>query len=788
MNVSLDRLTRILGELERLLGSKVVRNLLRQFPFAEAAYFLAQQKSVKQLVARARVKLPSVMKAGPEWRELAEVSLEMRKVQKSLVAVSKPDDIRAFMRQISNLGFELENQVEFVGFEATQTNFPRSPEHAPRRRTQSRSGKEMIVRVPAGLRVEEPESAATWGLILRPPMTPVPSETEYETTETQRRVSEMTTEGTPRYANAALLDLRSRRLLDRQASLEPGHVVRLRLDIGKLSPESQVNKTAPFPDRQLPKDVNLDVMVSSTDFAVRSSAKAAEDTSPTVAHGRFFLPGDGKAATTPAGRKYLSFYLTTPDEACRAHGRIGYYFRNVLIQSQHLVATVGKPGGFKIETDFTLSEDLTNLQNIPERPRVSILTNSNGDGMDQIVLRRPDSPASGGERGATFHVNATNLGNTIKNLRKALALRAPTDKRRSGANLVADLRQLAPLGWSLFTQLAAQCFDTLQPALDNPDSFVIQVLRPTTSGFVFPWAFVYGIPLESGQKPSVCPLLSRWDEAKPLFTGSPRSCPEDHPSINVLCPFGFWGFRYTIEQLSTSDKLVFTIPAAPTCKFVVAETQYNVNIRSLADHITTLREMLAKASAQAQLLEGKDRAKIKELLGQDLPLVYFYCHGERLNVGDPNTWLGVGKNETITSEDFIGWVVEWQRSLKKRYWNDVRPLVFINACHSLAVEPETLVSYLDAFVGTGHAAGVIGTEVKVDQRLAMNVAQQFFGYLLGGNHTVESALRAIRLDYLASGNLLGLVYTPYCWADLRLNSQLKATPIVATGEQSDARI
>jgi len=29
-------------------------------------------------------------------------------------------------------------------------------------------------------------------------------------------------------------------------------------------------------------------------------------------------------------------------------------------------------------------------------------------------------------------------------------------------------------------------------------------------------------------------------------------------------------------------------------------------------------------------------------------------------------------------------------------------------------------------------------------------------------------LRTIRLDYLASGNLFGLVYTPYCWADLRI--------------------
>jgi hypothetical protein len=61
---------------------------------------------------------------------------------------------------------------------------------------------------------------------------------------------------------------------------------------------------------------------------------------------------------------------------------------------------------------------------------------------------------------------------------------------------------------------------------------------------------------------------------------------------------------------------------------------------------------------------------------------------------------------------------------------------------------------------------VIGTEVRVKQDLAMNVAEQFFDLLLVQKNTVDEALRRIRLDYLAEGNLLGLLYTPYCWAEL----------------------
>jgi hypothetical protein len=106
--------------------------------------------------------------------------------------------------------------------------------------------------------------------------------------------------------------------------------------------------------------------------------------------------------------------------------------------------------------------------------------------------------------------------------------------------------------------------------------------------------------------------------------------------------------------------------------------------------------------------------------------------------------------------------------LRKIFWDKVRPLIFINACHSLAIEPATLVSFLQAFVGRGQAAGVIGTEVKVEQSMAMDVAESFVTNWLSGRNTVEEALRAIRLDYLRHGNLFGLVYTPYCWSELKI--------------------
>jgi hypothetical protein len=573
---------------------------------------------------------------------------------------------------------------------------------------------------------------------------------------------EPTMERLPRYANAALVDARSGRRLDRKSSLQPGGIARLRLDIGRRSTESQVAEPIPLPD--LPKDLSLDVMVSSTDFAVARTRSGLDGA--TVAQGRFFLAGDGSPATTPRGGKFLVFYLKAPDSTGTARCRIGYYYRNVLVQSQQLIAAVGRHGGFKFETDFTVSADLTNLESIPERPRISVLTNSNGNGLHQIVLRSPD-PGSASGRGETFQIKEATVGETIRQLRATLTERAPTAKRRRRADFEEDLRALAQHGWTLYTQVPAQRTHMFQPILDNPEGFVVQVLRPTSSAFVFPWALIYDIPLNSN-RPEVCRLVSQWKNNEPLITGLPRECPHGPHGENVLCPFGFWGFRYAIEQLSSSDKPVVTIQASGPFDFVVAQTQYDVDLKALEAHIEALRATLRTAFPDAQIREGKDKKTIKELLGHDLPFVYFYCHGEQRNIADPDTWLGIGNREIITAKEFIGWVVSWQRILKKLVWNEVRPLVFVNACHSLAIYPETLVSYLDAFVGTAHAAGVIGTEVRVSQELAVDVAMQFFGLLLSKKHSVDSALRTIRLDYLASGNLFGLVYTPYCWADLRI--------------------
>ena len=165
------------------------------------------------------------------------------------------------------------------------------------------------------------------------------------------------------------------------------------------------------------------------------------------------------------------------------------------------------------------------------------------------------------------------------------------------------------------------------------------------------------------------------------------------------------------------------------------------------------------------------REKLRnDLKINELEFVYFYCHGRHDTVYQPGgirssvTYLEIGAKDRITPEDFNAWSdAYWDPKL---HWRSVSPLVFINGCHTTDITPEGLASLVEVFINQ-YAAGVIGTEISVDQRLAAEVAETFFHHL-SLNCTVGESLRAMRFQLLAKGNLLGLAYTPYCSADLRI--------------------
>ena len=577
---------------------------------------------------------------------------------------------------------------------------------------------------------------------------------------------ELEEEEESRYANVVLVDYDNLRSLGRDYRMKLGDETVLRVDIGPLSPDTLVRRPSEFREDLLPEKPEghwIDVLVSSTEFELEDGSTAS---------GRLFLPeGKGKARTED-GDAYLYFPMRAPSIAGLAYARIGFYYEGNLLQSYRLVADLGgaTPVYADEEPDFMLSETMADVAQLEPR-RLSILTNDNADGSHQLVLR---GEGTAHKVAATFRLNSGAVGNAVREIRKTLKKIAPTKEERTKKQLIGDMEKLAPLGYNLWTHIMGQIGDQsfeLDDLLQEGAYPVVQVARPDTAGYVFPWGLLYDIPIDSSEKLTPCPIIDKLLKDGAAVTAGTRRCPEavksgkPHKS-NTLCPFGFWGYRYAIEQLSSTKSLVTEIPApAGNIEMVAALTQYKVDTRMLNEHITRLRGNLD----QVVMRVGDTRAEIKEHLHDpDLHLVYFYCHGNYPDQTGGDTYLGIGNRETLTGPDFESWRTEWWRQERIKVWDKIRPLIFINACHSVDIEPDSLVSLLKSFVGRAGAAGVIGTEVRVNQPLAVKVAEIFFDEFVNKGTAVSQALHKIQLHFLNKGNLFGLMYTPYCSADLKL--------------------
>jgi hypothetical protein len=548
--------------------------------------------------------------------------------------------------------------------------------------------------------------------------------------------------------------------------------------IGALRPGSDVRDPVPIPEDLLPnEDLRLDVLLSSSDLAV---GRDRDDLGRTTAvEGQLLLPSDGSAAATVAGEETLRFWLALPSDHGRARARLTYLFRNVAIQSQRIDVTAiegtNRMASFRVEvtTDFTLSQSLgSEVEALQPRDRVTVLMNESGADEHQFTVRAVSEsgallapPAAAASRGRA-------LGERVNELREAMTNAAPKARRRRVSKLIGDLRSVAPLGWTLYASLPRAVQDAMRAARLSSDRCVVEVVLPQGASFTLPWNLVYDIYLDSGTPASkipICPIVEAWDETTPLVAGEPRECPRrddiEHAE-NLLCPFGFWSFRHSFEVLTSTDRPKRTLTTQAPCRVVVAQTQDNINAKELSKHVAKLGRIFGDALCDATLVEARTKAEIRQEIEPDLPFLYFLCHGQRDNE-EAATMLGVGKRERISPADINGWI-DVALARNRRVWDDPQPLVFINACESLAITPDDIVDYLDAFVGKGHAAGVIGTEVRVDQGLAMEAAEAFFHQFLCPDVTLDAAMRRMKLDFLASGNLVGLNYTPYALADLRV--------------------
>jgi hypothetical protein len=196
-----------------------------------------------------------------------------------------------------------------------------------------------------------------------------------------------------------------------------------------------------------------------------------------------------------------------------------------------------------------------------------ILTNQNIDGTHRVIINGKL------ENTLTFNWHKEQIDGAMNAVREALrnihmkeypkaqgSTQAPEpdnllDKHngKSKEKFIEDLKRLAPLGWQLWTMLLADQLDWRENLLEPA---TIQVSRTAGSTFVFPWALVYDIPLQSYCELKPCPLVQNWDKVNALIDTSTRRCPYEsqHEQVNTLCPFGFWGVKHIIEQPPSMPK------------------------------------------------------------------------------------------------------------------------------------------------------------------------------------------------------------------------------------------
>ena len=575
------------------------------------------------------------------------------------------------------------------------------------------------------------------------------------------------------------------------------------------------NKEAEFPEGHLPAQLDgylVRVVFVSEDFTPHLTS--AEMWVP-VKSGQSYPWNRSERADAPGP---IDLNLQTPpfapqERIGKAYGRLCLYYKGQVIQSAQVSVGIAEVEGVsliepnKIEVDYVLTKDLTDFKaglggrriqfGSEQAQPVSVGLTLNEDGSDRHRIL------------ATYHLNtneeatvppawapydAQSALQTLVEFRKVIAnCYQGLDQNfgKSRKDFGYDMLELAKLGDLLMT-LALGGVDISGTGLKTvalwkrklaealKTATVIQIARTGPANYVFPWALVYQYPMP-GPTYELCKVIDEWNENGIHAKDPEMSCPyqdQDWHQENIICPYGFWGFKHIIEQppgaihkqdgqwnFDVSD----TILAGKSVDFGVGVT-YDIDQVARDQHLNRLINHMQAHLEPKQ--PAHDRESVLDMLRAP-EIVYFLCHGEI----DPNQipYLSIGEHtDNPDYEIFPNTLDQWSRLTKGGHdldaWQTKRPLVFINGCHTADLQPGVVLNFVSAFSDLG-ASGVIGTEVSVLADMAMKIGEAILDRVAKGMQ-VGQAVREMRWEMLDRGNVLGLAYTPYSFANLHIERTL----------------
>ena len=187
-------------------------------------------------------------------------------------------------------------------------------------------------------------------------------------------------------------------------------------------------------------------------------------------------------------------------------------------------------------------------------------------------------------------------------------------------------------------------------------------------------------------------------------------------------------------------------------------------------HRANLSTLLQKPDFTSEKCD--DTASVATLLVErPVDVAYLYCHGG-YSTDDGLPFLQFG-NRKLYPSTLGAWRTE---RLTFTDHSPIQPLVVLNGCGTVEFTTHTLANFVDDFVVRCGAAGVIGTEITIEQGVAGCAMEHLIGNVRSGSSLGE-ALRNLRWEMARRGNTIGFAYALHCMSGLRFGA-----PTTARGE------
>ncbi|NTX39182.1 hypothetical protein HUA78_32590 [Myxococcus sp. CA033] len=575
--------------------------------------------------------------------------------------------------------------------------------------------------------------------------------------------------------------------LPRDVPLHPATDYLFWFEVGRPLNHSITAARLPLATEPIPQGAVITVVLFG--FEDELEAEAGHDV------GRLRLNSSGQAvveqSSSPAlegsAPSRLFFPVRTPSQRGLHRLRCNILHQNTLLQSWLIHAEVGEGSpvqqiALRATQDFVYSRTLEPalLEQLPS-PELTLILNGTEDTSHLFIF--------GDDIKEPLTFDTAELKGLVEQGRDRLAEATWGHPRpwngqapcRYGdgldpERLRRDLVELAKTGWRFFSvlvgRLSSDKREEFRRSFLHPHS--LQLALKESPQAVFPLALVYDYNIDTAhaqERFTLCPdFLSALEVQRPLeqtdcFISSCRHASQRKPT-QTICPSGFWGFRHelglTLSTPSVREPPTAIPYASPRHVAVGLSTDARLILRQA--HVRKLCDTI-----QADWVLRDTRDDVLDLLRATQPhLVYFYCHGG-IDPRDRFPYIQVGPSSGpgISRDNLVAYSIEWKQS---------RPLVFINGCHTTALEPEVALNLVSGFIENAQASGVLGTEITILEATARPFAEHCLQRLFAGA-TIGRAVRDARRALLQEGSPLGLVYIPFVLPGLRF-AQAPMEPVL----------